>query len=45
MRMKDKGIQTVEIASNAEPDVSNYLYDSLSPQKKREVHKYRKEMV
>lgn len=41
-RMKANGIQTVEIASSAEPDISNFLYDSLSPQTKREVHKYQK---
>lgn len=39
-RMKANGIQIVEIASSAEPDISNILYDSLSPQTKREVHKY-----
>lgn len=41
-RMKGNGIKTAEIASRAEPDVANYLYNSLSPQYKREVHKYRK---
>ena len=41
-RMKANGITTVSIASMAEPDVSNYLYDSLSPQTRREVHKYAK---
>jgi ribosomal protein S18 acetylase RimI-like enzyme len=41
-RMKAKGIKTVEIASRAEPAVSNFLYDSLSPKSKREVHKYEK---
>ncbi len=41
-RMKANGINTVYIASMAEPDVSNYLYTSLSPQSKREVHKYAK---
>ncbi len=41
-RMKANGINTVNIASMAEPNVSNYLYDSLSPQIKREVHKYAK---
>jgi ribosomal protein S18 acetylase RimI-like enzyme len=41
-RMKANGITTVNIASMAEPDVSNYLYDSLSPQTKRAVHKYAK---
>lgn len=40
-RMKGNGIQMVEIASNAEPDASNFLYDSLFPQTKKEVHKYR----
>ncbi len=41
-RMKANGIRTVEIASRAEPNVSNFLYDSLSPETKREVHKYGK---
>lgn len=44
-RMKANGIKTVEIASRAEPAVANYLYDSLSPQTKREVHKYAKKVV
>ena len=39
-RMKANGIRTVEIASRAEPNISNFLYDSLHPQTKREVHKY-----
>ena len=43
-RLKRNGIKTVEIASRAEPDVSNYLYDSLCPQTKREVHKYAKKV-
>ncbi|MBN1873254.1 MAG: GNAT family N-acetyltransferase [Anaerolineae bacterium] len=43
-RMKANGIHTVEIASRAEPAVSNYLYDSLAPQTKREVHKYVKKV-
>ena len=41
-RMEANGIRTVEIASRAEPAVANFLYDSLSPQARREVHKYRK---
>jgi len=41
-RMKAAGIRTVEIASRAEPAVANFLYDSLSPATKREVHKYGK---
>jgi hypothetical protein len=44
-RMKANGIRIVEIASRAEPAVSNYLYDALSPQIKREVHKYTKVAV
>jgi ribosomal protein S18 acetylase RimI-like enzyme len=44
-RMKANGITTGEIASRAEPDVSNYLYDSLSPRIKREVHKYGKKVI
>lgn len=41
-RMKADGIKVVEIASRAEPNVSNYLYDSLQPFSKREIHKYSK---
>lgn len=41
-RMKANGIRTVEIASRAEPNISNFLYDSLHPRTKREVHKYAK---
>jgi ribosomal protein S18 acetylase RimI-like enzyme len=41
-RMRANGIHIVGIASRAEPDISNYLYDALSPQTKREVHKYAK---
>ncbi|MBN2442719.1 MAG: GNAT family N-acetyltransferase [Spirochaetales bacterium] len=43
-RMKANGITTVDIASRAEPDVSNFLYDALYPQTKREVHKYGKKV-
>ena len=43
-RMKANGIKSVGIASSAEPDVANYLYDSLSPKTKREVHRYSKEV-
>ena len=43
-RMKANNIRTVEIASSAEPDVSNFLYDSLSPKTKLEVHKYQKKV-
>ena len=44
-RMKSNGIKWVEIASTAEPAVANYLYDSLSPKSKREVHRYSKKIV
>ena len=43
-RMKANGIRTVEIASRAEPALANLLYDSLSPQTRREVHKYAKKV-
>lgn len=43
-RMKANGIKSVEIASRAEPNVSNFLYDALGPTSKREVHKYGKQM-
>ena len=41
-RMRAAGIRTVRIASVAEPAVGNFLYDSLSPSTKREVHRYAK---
>ncbi len=41
-RMKANGIQIAKIGSRAEPDVANFLYDSLHPQIKREVHKFAK---
>lgn len=41
-RLKANGIKTVEIASLAEPDVANYLYDCLLPTTKKEVHRYQK---
>jgi mycothiol synthase len=44
-RLKANGVATVEISSRAEPAVSNFLYDSLSPYRKREVHKYGKKML
>ncbi|MEZ4680099.1 MAG: GNAT family N-acetyltransferase [Caldilineaceae bacterium] len=43
-RMKANGIKTVEIASRAEPDVANFLYNALGPASKREVHKYGKQV-
>jgi hypothetical protein len=44
-RLKANGIKTVEIASRAEPNVSNYLYDSLGPMNKRDVDTYIKQVV
>ena len=41
-RLKQNGIHTVEIASGAEPNPSNFLYESLLPATKREVHSYGK---
>jgi ribosomal protein S18 acetylase RimI-like enzyme len=41
-RMKGDGVHTGQIASRAEPTVANFLYDSLSPSTRREVHKYKK---
>jgi len=42
--MTADGIETVEIASRAEPAVANDLYDALLPSQKRKAHKYRKAM-
>ncbi|MCP5098722.1 MAG: GNAT family N-acetyltransferase [Chloroflexi bacterium] len=44
-RMKANGIKVAEIASSAEPDIANYLYESLSPRDKREVHRYSKKVA
>ena len=41
-RMKAGGIATVRIASVAEPAVGNFLYESLGPTSRQEVHRYRK---
>ena len=40
--LKGNGIHTVEIASGAEPNVPNVLYESLEANMKREAHKYSK---
>ena len=34
-RLRDLGVEKATIASNAEPDISNYLYDSLKPISKK----------
>lgn len=39
-RMTANGIKIAYIASPAEPDIANYLYDALSPMSRREVHRY-----
>ena len=44
-RMKTNGIKIVEIASAAEQEIANYLYESLTPQDKREVHRYSKKVT
>lgn len=41
-RLKRDGIRTTDIASRAEPDVANFLYESLMPKAKQEVHRYRR---
>lgn len=43
-RMKANGIETVDIASRAEPDISNFLYDALAPHTRRKVCKYGKKV-
>lgn len=43
-RLKADGIKTVTIASKAEPNVSNYLYNSLKPVLKKKVMKYSKQL-
>lgn len=40
-RMRDMGIDEVIIGSGVEPKVSNFLYDSLNPSRKRVVMEYR----
>lgn len=41
-RLKSNGIKKVAISSYAEPNVSNYLYDSLNPSLKKKKFKYYK---
>jgi len=42
-RLEANGIKIVAIASAAEPNISNFLYDSLSPQVKKKVDFYSKD--
>lgn len=44
-RMANLGIDRVEISSLAEPNVANFLYDSLNPYEKLRVFKYKRELV
>ena len=39
-RLKKHDIKEVEIASQAEPAISNYLYNSLQPSYKKKIYKY-----
>lgn len=39
-RLYEKGVQYATIASDAEPDVSNLLYESLSPLSKKSGYEY-----
>jgi ribosomal protein S18 acetylase RimI-like enzyme len=39
-RLGNRGVERVWIASNAEPDVSNFLYDSLHPTSIKQSYKY-----
>lgn len=39
-RLGNLGVESVWIASNAEPDVSNYLYDSLQPASVKRSYRY-----
>jgi ribosomal protein S18 acetylase RimI-like enzyme len=39
-RLNEKGVKLATIASNAEPDISNHLYDSLQPSVKKSGYDY-----
>ena len=39
-RLSNLGIESVWIASNAEPDISNFLYDSLKPTSVKRSYRY-----
>ena len=39
-RLGQKGIESVWIASNAEPNVANFLYDSLRPAQVKRSYRY-----
>ena len=39
-RLANLGVETAWVASHAEPNVSNFLYDSLKPAKVKRSHRY-----
>ena len=39
-RLFDRGVERVSIASNAEPDVANFLYESLGPAGIKRAYRY-----
>ncbi|MEM7125536.1 MAG: GNAT family N-acetyltransferase [Chloroflexota bacterium] len=39
-RLANLGVETAWIASNAEPDISNFLYDSLNPESVKRSYRY-----
>jgi ribosomal protein S18 acetylase RimI-like enzyme len=39
-RLANMGVESVSIASHAEPDVSNFLYESLNPASVKRAYKY-----
>ena len=43
-RLRDLGVERVTIASHAEPDVSNFLYESLRPTSIKRVFRYAKNL-
>jgi len=43
-RLADLGVETAWIASNAEPDISNFLYDSLNPTTSKRSYRYTRDL-
>ena len=39
-RLFNMGVESVSIASNAEPDVANFLYESLNPASIKRAYRY-----
>jgi ribosomal protein S18 acetylase RimI-like enzyme len=44
-RLRARGVETVSIASHAEPDVANWLYESLHPVSIRRAYRYTLDLV